>query len=263
MHLCFVDESGTPPTARRAADRRYFVMAGLIMHESQWHGVAKEVRQLKAHKDFDVKGEIKWRYFGGENNDPANPLSHLDQNARDRFRERLFSIITSRKSLTVICCASDALAAYDKGYVETPEDLYHFTYKPISERFQYHLQDLSRTVGDKQLGMIIADPRGKNQDEALRARHQSLVDGNSPVSSSYENMVEAIFFSPSHLSIGIQLSDMVAGAIGRALNFKDSSFARLIKPALRTNAKNGAIKGYGFVKFPDKGWGGPPSGGGR
>ena len=58
MHLCFVDESGSPPSAKRAADRRYFVMAGVIMHENQWHAVSQEVRQLKARREYDIRGEI-------------------------------------------------------------------------------------------------------------------------------------------------------------------------------------------------------------
>lgn len=260
MLLCFVDESGSPPSADRATYRRYFVIAGLIMHESQWHGVAEEVRQLR--RKFEVTGEIKWRYFGQENTDKDNSVAHLDQATRDTFREGLFEIITKRKSIRIVACAADALMAYQTGYVETPEDLYHYTYKPVSERFQYHLQDLSRSVGDKQLGIVIADPRGKKQDESLRKEHHRLVDEQSPFVSQYENYIETIFLTPSHLSVGIQLADMVAGAIGRALNSKESRFARLIKPSFRVRP-NGKIDGYGFVRFPTKGWGRGPSGGGK
>lgn len=187
-----MDESGSPPTKVKAAQRRYFVIAALIMHESQWHGIADEVQALKARKEFKIKGEIKWRYFGTGNDDKDNSVAHLDQAARDDFRRLLFSIITNRKSLKIVACAADAIAAYDKGYVDDPEDLYRFTYKPVSERFQYHLQDLSRTVGDKQLGMIIGDPRGKTQDDTLRKEHQRLVNVEAPFISNYDNYVETI-----------------------------------------------------------------------
>jgi len=259
MLLCFIDESGSPPKPTKAEYRRYFVIAALIMHESQWHGVAEEIRQLKNKKEFGVKGEIKWRYFGSDNNDKDNSVAHLSQEQRDKFRESLFEIITKRKSIRVIACAADALAAYKTAYVNNEDDLYHYTYKPVSERFQYHLQDLSRSVGDKQLGIVIADHRGKKQDELFRKEHHKLVDSTSTFTSMYENYVETIFLTPSHLSIGIQLADMVAGAIGRALNAKEIRFAKMIKPSFR-HRPNGKIDGFGFVRFPAKGWG-KPSGG--
>lgn len=258
-----MDESGSPPGKDKADYRRYFVIAGLIMHENQWHGVADEVRQLRKRPEFNVTGEIKWRYFGQENTDANNSVAHLSQDARDAFRTALFEIITKRKSIKIVACAADAKVAYDTcPYVTSAEDLYHYTYKPVSERFQYHLQDVSRAVGDKQLGIIVADPRGKKQDESLRKEHHRLIEENSPFVSTYENYVETIFLTPSHLSVGIQLADMVAGAVGRALNSKESRFARLLKPAFRARP-NGKIEGFGFVRFPMRGWGGPSGGGGE
>lgn len=261
MLLCFLDESGSPPQPGKIGPRRYFVLAAVVMHESQWLGVSEELHQLKRRKEFQVAGEIKWRYFGPENTDPDNSVAHLSQGARDNFREALFEIITRRKSIKIIACATDCLEAYKLDYVKDQEDLYHYTYKPISERFQYHLQDLSRSVGDKQLGIVISDHRGKKQDEIFRKGHHKLVDSEALNTSKYQNFVETIFLTPSHLSVGIQLADMVAGAIGRALNARELRFAKLIKPSFRRDQK-GLIDGFGFVRFPKKGWG-KPSGGGN
>lgn len=249
MHLCFIDESGSPPKPGKVGNRPYFVIAGLIMHEAQWHGVADEVRKLKAR--FKVDGEIKWRYFGPDNTDPDNSVKHLSASDKDAFREALFDILTKRKSVKIIACLADCAAAYETGYVADEEDLYHYAYKPVSERFQYFLQDVSRIVGDKQFGIIVADHRGKKQDEGFRRHHHRLVDNNDRFVSSYENYVETLFLTPSHHSVGIQLADMVAGSIGRAMNTGETRFARLIKPALRTSPK-GKIWGFGLVRFPGK-----------
>lgn len=230
------------------------------MHESQWHGIAKEIQQLRNKKEFQINGEIKWRYFGPDNSDKDNSVAHLDQPARDKFRQSCFEIITRRKSVKIIACAVDALAAYKLNYVRTPDDIYHYAYKAVSERFQYHLQDLSRSVGDKQLGIVVADHRGKKQDEWLRKQHHQLIDESAHFVSSYEHYIETVFLTPSHHSVGIQLADMVAGAIGRALNSKDSHFAKMIKPAFRQSPA-GKIDGWGFVRFPGTKWG-KPSGGG-
>lgn len=260
MLLCFLDESGSPPLPGKVGKRRYFVLAAVVMHESQWHGISEELAQLKRRKEFQVSGEIKWRYFGPENTDADNSVAHLSQEARDKFREGVFEIITKRKSVKIIACATDSLEAYKLDYIKDQEDLYHYTYKPVSERFQYHLQDLSRSIGDKQLGIVISDHRGKKQDEIFRKGHHKLVDSESVFTSKYQNFVETIFLTPSHLSVGIQLADMAAGAIGRALNARELRFAKLIKPSFRSDQK-GQIDGFGFVRFPKTRWG-KPSGGG-
>lgn len=249
MHLCFIDESGSPPKPGKIGPRPYFIIAGLIMHEAQWHSIADEVRKLKAR--FKVSGEIKWRYFGPDNTDPDNSVAHLSASERDRFRELIYEILTKRKSVKIIACIAKCETAYKAGYVKDEEDLYLYTYKPVSERFQYFLQDVSHVVGDKQYGIIIADHRGKKQDDSFRLHHKALVENEGTFVSTYENYVETIFLTPSHHSVGIQLADMVAGAIGRAMNTGESRFARLIKPALRTGPKD-RIMGYGLVRFPKR-----------
>ena len=98
---------------------------------------------------------------------------------------------------------------------------------------------------------MVADHRGKKQDEGFRRHHHDLVENEKRNVSTYENYVETLFLTPSHHSIGIQLADLVAGAIGRAMNTGQTHFARLLKPALRISAK-GKIWGYGLVRFPGK-----------
>lgn len=253
MHLCFIDESGTPPKPGKVTRRNYFVIAGVIMHEAQWHRIAAEVKRLRERPDFNVRGEIKWRYFGPGNTDPDNSVAHLPQVKRDEFRHELFRIITRRKSVKIIACVASASAAYQLPYVNDEEELYRYTYKCVSERFQYYLQDVSRIVGDQQLGIVVADHRGKKQDDTLRVHHHGLVDQQSLFASTYANFVETIFLTPSHHSVGIQLADMVAGAVGRAFNTSDQSYFGNLRTSFRAD-NNGNIEGYGLVKFPKTGW---------
>lgn len=256
MHLCFLDESGPapkPPKPGAKAKRCYFVIAGLIMHEAQWHGVASDVAALLRRPKFNVQGEIKWRYFGPDNDDPDNSVAHLDQETRNELRDKLFEIITARKSLRILAGVASVEAAYKLNYVTCADDLYVFTYKTVTERFQYYLQDISRAVGDKQLGIIVADHRGKSQDDQLRQQHRGLVHERGAFSSKYDNYVETVFLTPSHHSVGIQLVDMVAGAIGRQFNYKDDYYARKLTQSFRASP-TGKIEGYGLVKFPKEGW---------
>ena len=261
MYLCFIDESGTPPKRSARNPRPYFVIAGVIIHEAQWHEIAKEVRQLRDRKRFKVRGEIKWRYFGGQNDDPENSLSHLGPEDRDEFRRLFFGILTKRRSVKIISCVTNVKLAYQQSYVKDEEDLYFYTYKPVSERFLYHLQDVTKDIGAKQLGIMVADHRGKKQDDGLRSGHHRLVDDESSVTSRYSTFVETIFMTPSHLSVGIQFADMIAGAISRGFNSADWSFFQMIRSAIRTDP-TGEMQGYGVVKFPT-GWSLRPPGGGK
>jgi hypothetical protein len=251
MYLCFLDESGSVPKPKTPDKRPYFVMAALVMHEAQWHGVASEFRAIL--KQFGIRGEIKWRYFGQHNNDPDNSVAGLDGGARDQLRKKLFEIITARKSIKIIACVTSAASAYALDYVNDADDLYLYTYKTLTERFQYYLQDMSRAVGDKQLGIVVADHRGKAQDDLLRKRHAGLVAERGVFTSAYQNYVEIVFLTPSHYSIGIQLADMVAGAIGREYCARDDRYATLIRGSLRASAR-GTVDGFGLVKFPTKNW---------
>lgn len=253
MYLCFADESQTPPNPGQQGRPPYFIISGVIIHEDQWHDIANEVKSLKARPEFNVRGEIKWRYFGPSNQDKNNSVAHLDQDHRNSFREEFYSILVKRKAVRIIACVASVEAAYKLAYCNDQEDLYMYTYKAISERFQYFLQDMERTVGSKQLGIMVADHRGKAQDEKLKRRHHELIDGDAPVFSQYDNYIETLFLTPSHNSVGIQFADMIAGAIGRKFNSKDEHFYRQIVQSFR-KSPFGKIEGWGLAKFPKSGW---------
>jgi hypothetical protein len=148
-------------------------------------------------------------------------VSHLTTELKDEFRENLFKIITKRKSVKITACVAYAKNAYAKAYIKDEEDLYFHTYKPVTERFQYFLQDIGREVGTTQLGIIVADHRGKKQDDSLRSSHQRIIEDNAEFTTKYSCYIETLFLTPSHLSVGIQLADMVAGALGRGFNTGD------------------------------------------
>ena len=137
--------------------------------------------------------------------------------------------------------------------INTPDDIYHLTYKTITERFQYYLQDISKETGRKEYGIVISDHRGSGDDKRLRAHHQKLLYSSAEFISTYKNLVESLFLQPSNLSIGIQFADMVAGAIWRRYERKDETWYGLVEPSLRRNA-SGDPAGYGIIKVPKRDW---------
>jgi len=250
MHLLFVDESGTPPKPD-ARDQAYFVIAGLVIPEDRWISMRGKLVGLKKRSGY--RGEVKWRYFAPSNRQDENPMREWPNDRRNAFRLEVFKIITDQPSCRIVACISEAQTAYALGNVNNQDDLYFRTYKPVTERFQYLLQDITRTAGSDTLGLIVADHRGRGDDEKMRIQHERLIRESGTYTSQYKNFVESLFFVPSHLSIGVQLVDMVAGAIWRAQSHGDRTWYDIIRPSFRLSPRGG-VDGYGICRFPKQGW---------
>lgn len=198
--------------------------------------------------------------FGQSKDDGRNAVIHLNPTDKEMFRTEVFKIITARRAIKIIACVTSCEAAYRMNSINCPDDIYELTYKGVTERFQYFLQDITKEVGSHQFGMIIADHRMHVDDERLRRHHHSLTEKKGPTSSFYSNIIETIQFAPSHFSVGLQLADMVAGAVGRYFQHRDPRFVRQILSAFRSS-NTGEIAGFGLVKMPKQGFV-EPSGGG-
>jgi hypothetical protein len=250
LHIFFIDESGTPPNSSGGADR-YFVIGGLIIPDSVWHKIRDALMGMKIRRK--IAGELKWRYFAPNNHESANPMRAMPFELRNEVRSEMYQIICSVKSVKALACVACIEAAYAMPSIVDRNDLYCSTYKPLTERFQYYLQDLSRTVGRPETGIIVSDHRGARDDQLLRGAHERLLKPGVDFTSNYENLVESLFFQPSHLSVGVQLADMVAGAIWRKYEKGDEQWYRSLEPAIR-KSPSGSADGFGIVKFPKGTW---------
>lgn len=252
MQILFIDESGTPPPPTKQNETPLFVLGGIVVPEDLWAKLAADLRRLKEH--FKIEGEIKWRYFAPEKPGSKNhSLSHLNSTQKEELRTKLYEIIGTYKSIRLICVATNVPLAYGLPYIKNADDLYGYSYKQLTERFQYYLQDLERTVGQHVNGIVVCDHRGPKDDARLRELHQQLLDGSRTNFSSYQNLIEGLFIAPSHLSVGVQFADMVAGAVYRAYRANDPRYFRQIEGSFR-RSPTGKLQGYGLVKFPKGDW---------
>jgi hypothetical protein len=250
MHILFLDESGTPPPPGRD-DVRYFVMGGVIIPEGIWPDLRNAILGMKIRRK--IRGELKWRYFAPTNNDPRNPMRNLDGEARNEIRSEVYKIMGEQaalKSLAAICSIS---AAYAMPSVNDQQAIYNLTFKVMTERFQYYLQDVSRQNHRPEYGMIISDHRGSDDDKRLRAHHQMLINSTAAFTSDYPNLIESLLLQPSNLSVGIQFADLVAGAIWRRFERGDENWFEKMQSTLR-RSRTGVIDGYGLIKVPKAGW---------
>jgi len=142
-----------------------------------------------------IRGEIKWRYFAPGNTDAANPMRHLPQAERDAIREDIYKLMASETAVKTLACVASRAAAYAMPSINSQEELYHGTFKPVTERFQYHLQDLSKITGRKEYGIIVGDHRGAHDDKRLRGHHEMLLHSSASFTSKYGNLIEGYSYS--------------------------------------------------------------------
>ena len=250
VHLLFVDESGTAPTAAQASDNPVFVMGGLVVPEAVWPELKSDFDAAK--RSYGVTGEIKWRFFSVPRvGSKPNSLSHLDAVRKEGLRTQLLRLITTHSTMRVIAVVVDTEAAYRRVHVNDSDDLYHDAFKALTERFQHHLQDLERESDTDVRGMIVCDNRNNDQDHRLKAFHHSLLTGSERYASTYTNLVEGLFIAASHHSVGTQFADLVAGAVFRAEARGDRRFVDQLIPSFRTSSK-GRIEGFGVVRIPKR-----------
>ncbi len=245
MHLLFIDESGSLSPFDKCGSDDKFVLGGVIISEDTWFIVNAELKAIK--KKYKVSGEIKWRYFYSHK-DKETPLSHLSDNEKESLRSDIYSVICRHKSNRIISVTADVKLCYSRDHINNEDDLYWYAYKRITERFQYYLQDLSREAGAKMNGIVVCDHRERRQDSRLQTLHYKMMHGEVYYTSNFANILEGVFIVPSHFSTGIQLADMVAGAIYRWFAKDDERFFNQIAERIRTG-RNGKMEGYGIVKL--------------
>lgn len=247
MQILFIDESGYPPLPKDKlpAEDSYFVLGGIVIPEDTWPKVRDGLNLIKDR--FSVKGEIKWRYFSPRYTRKDSSLLHLDVPRRNLLRDELYGLITAYRAIKIISVIANVNKAYGEK-CKDQSDIYWQSYKQLAERFQYYLQDISKDVGSHINGIIVCDHLQPSDDNRLRDLHQQMISGGQKHSSNYKNLVEGLFFAASHHSVGVQLADIVAGAIYRYAK-GDAQFYEKIKANFRKDSK-GNISGYGLVKWP-------------
>ena len=177
----------------------------------------------------------------------------MGRDERDEIRAEIYRLMASEVAVKTVACVASREAAYGLNFITSQADLYHATFKPVTERFQYHLTDVGRLTGRKEYGIVVGDHRGGGDDKRLRSYHERLLHSTSEFTSNYKNLIEGLFLHPSNLSVGVQLADMVAGAVWRKYERRDDKYYEMLKPSLRKDS-GGNESGYGLVKFPTAGF---------
>jgi hypothetical protein len=245
VYLLFIDESGDPSLGPNRVSAQPCVIAGVAIPDGAWRSIDRSFRALKAR--YRIDGEIKWRDFGSTT---RGPLAHLSGAERDALRNDLYQLITNRNAIRIICAIGTPATYVGKPgpFAASLDGFYRHALKALSERYQYFLQDISRETATTHNGLLVCDARDRKKDQRLVEAMHNLMTGTSPFISNYDNIVEGLFMADSHLSTGVQLADMVAGAIWhKEARGKDRWF-NVIEPRVRRDPA-GSTAGWGIVRL--------------
>ena len=87
MQILFIDESGTPPSIKKAGQAGFFVLGGVVIPEEVWLKLARDLKKIKAA--YEVTGEIKWRYFAPEKGGAKARIKSFEARRKKRIAYRL------------------------------------------------------------------------------------------------------------------------------------------------------------------------------
>lgn len=239
-----MDESGNPTLHSKSVSAEPCVIAGLAIPDGAWKAIDTSFRAIKAR--FKVPGELKWRDFAPS---PKSPLVHLDPGQKNRLRQEVYGLVTARNAVRIVAVVGTPSTYAGNGFFRhTPDGFYRHALKSMSERFQYLLQDMSRETAQYHTGLLVCDARERKNDQRLVEAMNDLMMGGLFV-SNYDNIVEGLFMADSSLSTGVQLADMVAGAIWRKEARGEDRWYKVIEPRIRRNPATGDVAGYGIVRI--------------
>jgi hypothetical protein len=238
MYLLFLDESGTPPS-REKAQGKFFVIGGVIIHHEHFNEVYNKFEELK--KKHNISGEIKNSFFSMTNEKLVNSFLHLNEEGRNNLRKEIFSFIESDNKINLVTCVTDVEKAYSLEGINTPEDIYHYTYETVLAFFGYFLQKkssndyslkvqkkLKNATYIKSYGMVFSDHRMGNQDVLLRKLHHVITDeiySDNDNGGRWSYVIGSLHFIPSEMSPCLQLADIVAGTIYRAFQGNNNTLS--------------------------------------
>ncbi len=219
MHLMYVDESGDPgiPLAGSAAPRggptRFFVRAGLVVHDRKWFRVDTMVANFKRTHGLAWDSEIK----ATELRAGKGSFAGWDPQKREQFLLDLLYAVAREDCLSILA------VAIDKTQVD---HLHRMRYSNPSVRsLELLLERFNEFLLDQKdhCGITILDAIESKNDANLRYFQNYLRRFSEHVDP--QRIVEGTLFLPSHTSNLLQLADVCTNVVYRRYSRDDGNAA--------------------------------------
>ena len=267
-HALFLDDSGTKEYAPegeeyRAANTRYFVFAGPLLHVDEARRLTTELRRLKKETfgRTDVELKSNWLRIDRERVRRYLDRHKVTEDQLREFVEQVYSAILAA-DLELVACVVDKQHMREK-YGELAWYPPAAAYEPIIQRAQNWLDDgLGGDVMVVVDDMTGATPKGNQYRLNLTNHHSQLKKSGSRLWPGMKFPgLRSLLFVDSRRSDLVQVADLVAYNVYRQFreygeqweqhldSLPTYDWFRRIAAKFRRDSE-GRIQGYGVVKIP-------------
>lgn len=252
MHLCYMDESGTPDIPGNTS---HFVLVGLSIPVRNWKTYESEINAIKTRYDLSGAeihtGWILRRYREQQHIPGFNSMSRDQRVAEsEKFRTRELhrrkkdsSYRQARKNYektspythltydertdfireVAVCVSGWGFArlfaeAIDKTSVavlRSNDSVSEQAFEQVVSRFETYLQIIGKSISQKQYGLLVHD-----NNETVEKKHTDMMNKfhlQGTRWKSIDNIVETPFFVDSQLSSMVQIADLCGYVLRRYL----------------------------------------------
>ncbi len=233
MYFIYVDESGDPGFR---GGTNYYVLLGVAVAEEQVNALARQMDDIVGRHLGQSGIELHFRKLVRGH----APFDRLSEQNRWRLVDDIFAAIGS-SDVTLFASVIDKRKHQDRyTFPERPDIL---ALELLVERFDIFLGRRN------QLGCVVYDSRGKAVDDELRNFFSDWrYSGTS--ARKLRNIIETIFFAPSHATRLLQVADFCAHATFLHYERGNSQRFNQIEGRFDRNPQTNNVKGYGIKEWP-------------
>ena len=246
MFFLYVDGSGNTRIRRRVENNGFYVLGGVIVHESDWKNIESKITKLKQDV-FPNLEPSSWELHAYDiwNNRKffANPDLNLNLDKKNDIFSKLVELANKSPEITLIniIVLKDKL----KDKYSTPKAK-EYSWKIMIERFEYFLKQENETTNN---GLMFVDSDQKIPEEEIKTILWNAVRHGTDMQKIH-HIIEDPIFTKSHLRNLIQLSDMISYIIHKCYSdhegFKE--WLEKLKPSMYQ--PNGRLSSFGLKEFP-------------
>lgn len=236
MRLYYFDDSGD---RSRDPKKPYFVLGGFGIDAAAVPQLNKNVTQTAESFGMELSYpiELKFNQVGRQGDrKPSRPHWMWRAGLTDREQRRAL-VYSALRSAAMIESVRFIAVVVDTRRIPASQPVIQTALHPLLERVQMDAQST------KVPALVMMDEE-QADDRALREKLRAGSDY-----MKFDSIIDSIAFMPSEESPGIQVADLVAGAVGRHFNAGDPGYLRTIWKSFYTG-RSGTPSGNGMKVYP-------------
>lgn len=236
MYLLYIDESGTKDLYRKKdigkeGNSRFFVMGAILIK-------AENLSELEIEVET-----IKQRYLKNSLTEVKTTLKNKDLKLgadRNLFYDELYSALSEAK-LKCFGAQVDKISLATNKIIKSKDDVYKICFEHIIASVNKYLNynEVNETV------TVLIDHIDSSHNKKVYTAYKDALRSKSIhfVGFNGEKFSPSINFVDSEFTIGVQMADLVAGALWRGVEKGNKTNSRSIKKQFPLNSNN---EMYGF-----------------